>query len=246
MSKATLYLKCRPDDLGDLVLLTGAPERVQRIAAQLDSPQTIAQNREFVTVTGQYQGQRVSALSSGIGAPSAAIAVEELAQLGVRAVVRVGTTMGITAPMGSYVLSTGAVRREGTSPAYLPLEYPAVPDWTLAQHLAQSAQKQGLPLHTGITATYDGFYTHMAPSLVGRGALPVEELKAAGVLALDMETALLYILATRLGIAAASFCIVTNSAVPFQVLEGEARSQGEDRLISSVLDSLINWRNAHA
>jgi uridine phosphorylase len=163
MSK-TLYLKCEPGNVGELILLTGSPERVDRIAALLDSPQTIAQNREFYTVTGHYHGQRVSGVSSGIGAPSAAIAIEELKQLGAKAIVRVGTMMGVSVPMGTYVIATGAARFEGTSQHYLDMAYPAVPDWVLAQELFAAGQGHGLDMRLGIVATYDAFYPKMAPA----------------------------------------------------------------------------------
>ena len=237
----TLYLKCEPGELGDYVLLTGDPARVDRIAARLENPRTIAQNREFYTVTGTHDGHAMSAVSSGIGAPSAAIAIEELKLLGVRAVVRVGTMMGVRAPMGSFVISTGAARFEGTSASYLPLEYPAVPDWSLAHSLHQVAQARKLSINMGITATYDAFYPQMAPSLVDQGELEVDQLNAAGVMALDMETALLYILGQRLGIATVSMCLVTNSAAPFEILNQGLRENGEEALIDTVLGGLVDW-----
>ena len=241
MVPKSLYLKCEAGDVGDYVLLTGDPARVDRIANALEDPQVIAQNREFYMVTGAYKGHRMSAVSSGIGAPSAAIAVEELKRLGARAIVRVGTMMGVAAPMNSFVISTGAARFEGTSATYLPMQYPAVPDWSLAQSLFGSANTSQLDIRMGITSTHDSFYVDMAPSLVGRGELDLSEAEAAGVLALDMETALLYILGQRLRIATAAMCIVTNSAVPFTVLDSDLRSSGENMLIGCVLDGLSNW-----
>ena len=237
----SLYLKAEPDDVGDYVLLTGDPARVDRIAAKLDTPRTVAQNREFYSVTGNYEGRAMSAVSAGIGAPSAAIAIEELKMLGVKAVVRVGTMMGVRAPMGSFVISIGAARFEGTSTSYLPSQYPAVPDWSLAQNLQQSAAARALDIHMGITATYDAFYPHMAPSLVNQGQLDVDELQTAGVMALDMETSLLYILGHRLGIATASICLVTNKAAPFEILDADLRADGEDTLIETVLSGLRTW-----
>ena len=237
----SLYLKAEPGDMGDYVLLTGDPARVDRIAAKLDDARTIAQNREFYSVTGSYGGYAISAVSSGIGAPSAAIAIEELKMLGVKAIVRVGTMMGVVAPMGSFVISTGAARFEGTSASYLPSQYPAVPDWSLAQSLQQSATSRALAIQMGITATYDAFYPQMAPSLMERGQLDVEGLEAAGVMALDMETSLLYILGCTLGIATASICLVTNKAAPFEIIESDMRADGEDTLIETVLDGLRAW-----
>jgi uridine phosphorylase len=237
----SLYLKSEPDEIGDYVLLTGDPARVDRIAGGLESPRNIAQNREFYVVTGTYKGHTMSAVSSGIGAPSAAIAIHELKQLGARAIVRVGTMMGVNAPMGSFVISTGAARYEGTSAAYLPLAYPAVPDWSLVQQLHQGATARQLDIRMGITATYDAFYPQMAPSLVGHGELDLNELNAAGVLTLDMETSLLYILGQRLGLATASMCLVTNTAAPFKILNAAARDNNEDTLIACVLDGLTKW-----
>lgn len=236
-----LYLKCHPGDVAELVLLTGDPARVDRIALTLEQAAVIARNREFYSVTGIYQGKRLSAVSSGIGAPSAAIAVEELAQLGANAVVRVGTMMGLGAPLGSLVISTGAARFEGTSVAYLPLEYPAVPDWPLAQALRSAAAEAPLPLCMGMTATYDAFYPRMAPALVERGQPDLEPLKEVGILALDMETSLLYIVGCRLGIATASLCLVTNEADPFTVIDSEQRVKDEAILIQVALEGLVAW-----
>ncbi|MEM6528704.1 MAG: nucleoside phosphorylase [Chloroflexota bacterium] len=239
----TLYLKCTPDDLGDVVLLTGDPARVKRIAGALEDVREVASNREFYTVTGTYDGLSVSGVSSGIGAPSAAIAIEEMVQLGVRAIVRVGTMMGVLAPLGVFVLATGAARYEGTSVDYLPMAYPAVPDWGLSQHLLAAAEYNEAATMTGITATFDSFYPRMAPALVGRGLPQSEELREAGVMALDMETALLYVAGMRLNVAVASMCLVTNEAEPFAVIDASKRTEGEDRLIRTVLKGLRDWHH---
>lgn len=238
MSK-TLYLKCEPGDVAERVLLTGDPARVERIASFLGDVQFTNQNREYHVVTGTYRGQRVTAASAGIGAPSTAIALEEFKQLGVTSVVRVGTMMGIHAPMGAHVIATGAARFEGTSASYLPLAYPAVPDWSLVQSLYQSGQQQNLDLHMGTSATYDAFYPHMAPALTGHSLPDLGELKRAGVMATDMETAMVYIVGRVLRLAVASMCVVTVQADPFEVLDAELRSEGEDKLIKTVLEGLL-------
>lgn len=238
MSK-TLYLRCEPGQLAERVLLTGDPARVNRVAKMLNDAQTVSENREYRVVTGMYQGQRFTTVSAGIGAPSTAIALEEMKQLGIEQVVRVGTMMGVHAPMGSYVIATGAARFEGTSAAYLPVEYPAVPDWALVQALYASGQQYGLDLHMGITATYDAFYPQMAPALTGHGLPELNQLKRAHVMATDMETAMLYIVGNVLGLAVASMCIVTVQADPFEKMDAEPRAQGEDRLIQAVLDGML-------
>ncbi|MDX1414242.1 MAG: hypothetical protein R3293_08620 [Candidatus Promineifilaceae bacterium] len=240
MKEETLYLKCKKEDIGESILLTGSPERVARIAELMDEAQTIAQNREFITVTGRYQGERLTAVSSGIGSSSAAIAVEELVQLGAKRIVRVGTTMGVSAPLGAYVLSTGAARFEGTSRYYLDPAYPAVPDWSLSQRILGSGRRHGLEIRLGITATYDAFYPSMAAGLMGHEALNKEELETAQVTAVDMETGLLYIMGIRLRFAAVSFCLVTNSFAPFAALDAAVRSAGEEKLIKTVLEGLVS------
>ncbi len=235
----TLYLKCQPGDVAERVLLTGDPARVERIAGYFDEVQFTNQNREYTVTTGMFKGQRFTAASAGIGAPSTAIALEEFKQLGVTRLVRVGTMMGIHAPMGSHVIATGAARFEGTSSSYLPIEYPAVPDWALVQALYATGTESGLDLHMGISATYDAFYPHMAPALTGHGLPQLDELKRAGVMATDMETAMLYIVGRVLGLAVASMCVVTVQADPFTVLDPEPRATGEDKLIETVLHGLL-------
>jgi uridine phosphorylase len=234
----TLYLRCRPGDVAERVLLTGDPARVERIADMLDDAREIARNREYLVVTGACNGQSVSALSAGIGAPSTAIALEELATLGVRSVVRLGTMMGVHSPLGSVVLSTGAARFEGTSSAYLPLAYPAIPDWELAHTLAASGREHGLDVRLGVTSTHDDFYPSMAPGLVNRGSLDLEIAHRAGVLALDMETSLFYVLGMVLGLAVASMCLVTVQAEPYAALPSDQRAALETRMIEAALDGL--------
>lgn len=238
MREETLYLKCKAGDVGESVLLTGSPERVELIAGFLDEAKTIAHNREFYTVTGRYGGRRISAVSSGIGSSSAAIAIEELVHLGAKVIVRVGTTMGIRVPMGACVIATGAARFEGTSKYYLDPAYPAVPDWTLAQTLLSSGKDHGLDMRLGITATYDAFYPSMAAGLAGYDLEHADELDQAQIVAVDMETALLFIMGIRLRFAAASICLVTNNFAPFAMLDAEARSVGENMLIQTALDGL--------
>jgi uridine phosphorylase len=237
----SLYLRCDPGDIAERVLLTGDPARIERIVEMMRG-EIIARNREFLVAVGSINGVRYSAISSGIGAPSAAIAVEEAAQLGAKAFVRVGTMMGIGLPMGCFVLATGAARFEGTSAAYLPAAFPAVPDWALSQALLIAGRDAGADVRMGVTATYDAFYPSMAPALVGRGLPDLEMLRAGHVVALDMETALLFVLALRLGAAAASFCIVTNNADPFEVIDADARETGEELLIRAAFDGLARWR----
>jgi uridine phosphorylase len=238
----TLYLKCLPKDVGSLVLLSGDPARVDRIALQLERARQIVHSREFTVATGHHRGQTISAVSAGIGGPSTAIALEELATLGVHTVVRVGTMMGLGAPLGTVVIPTGAARFEGTSRRYLPLEYPALPEWLLTHTLANAATDAGLPVRLGPTATFDAFYPDMAPSLVQRADLDLSTAQRAGILSFDMETSLLFIAGTVLGLATAAACLVTVTAAdPTSFLDAETRASLEDRMVAVVLDGLVAY-----
>ncbi len=242
----TLYLKCLPKDIGSLVLLSGDPARVDRIALQLESARQIVHSREFVVATGHHRGQTISAVSAGIGAPSTAIALEELATLGVHTVVRVGTMMGVGAPLGTIVIPTGAARFEGTSRRYLPLEYPALPNWSLTHTLANAATDARLSVRLGPTATFDAFYPDMAPSLMQRAAigtvLDLNTTQRAGILSFDMETSLVFTAGAVLGLATAAVCLVTVMAAdPSTFLNAETRASLEDSMIAVILDGLVAY-----
>ena len=241
MSTPTLYLRAVPETTGDLILLCGDPARVEFFTQVFPQFQFVSQNREYSIATGTYQDQRVSIVSAGIGGPSTAIALEELKQTGARAVVRVGTMMGLAASMGSVVIPSGAVCEEGTSRCYLPLSYPAVPDWNLQQALIVSARQQGLEVCVGLSVTFENFYTHLSPDLVGRTqSQDWDTFARHNVLAADMETSLIFNAGRALGIPAASICLVTVHAGQRTLfLDAETRSARERLLISAALDGLI-------
>jgi len=199
----------------------------------------VSSNREFSVITGTHRGVPVSMVSGGVGAPSTAIAIQELAQLGAKVVVRVGTNMGVLAALKSVVLSTGAARFEGTSPRYLPLPYPAIPDWALVQALVEAGQRYNLDVRLGLTATYDAFYLDMAPSLVGQGPLDLDLPRRAGVLSMDMETSLVFAMGTALGLAVAAMCLVTVQAEPYTHLDPEIRADLDQCMVRAALDGLV-------
>jgi uridine phosphorylase len=241
MRDETLYLRCQPGDVAPRVLLSGDPARVDRTALLLEDVRSVRRNREFHVVTGSFRGQRISVVSGGIGAPSTAIAIEELAQLGVRAIVRIGTMMGITAPLGTVVLPTGVVRHEGTSLRYLPVNFPAVPDWTLVHTLASAARANDLDVHLGLAATYDAFYPDMAPSLIGEGTLDLAQIGRGGVLSMDVESSLVFVLSAVRGIAAATMCLVTVQAEPHQHMDADIRADRDTRLVDAALKGLVTF-----
>ncbi|MEM1775281.1 MAG: nucleoside phosphorylase, partial [Desulfurococcaceae archaeon] len=154
------HLMVKPGDVSKYVLLPGDPERVPIIAKYWDEYWHVATHREFVTYSGYYKGVFISATSTGIGAPSTAIAVEELARVGAEVFIRVGTTGALKKEIkvGDLIISTGAVRLEGTSKHYVIPEYPAVASYDVVLALIEAAETLGVRYHVGLTASSDSFY----------------------------------------------------------------------------------------
>ena len=146
-------------DVGRYVILPGDPGRCEKIAKHFDNPVKIAQNREYTTYTGYLDGEKVSVVSTGIGGPSASIAVEELIHCGADTFIRTGTCGGIdlNVQSGDIVVATGAIRFEHTSREYAPIEFPAVADFQVTNALVEATKKLGFPLHTGIVQCKDSF-----------------------------------------------------------------------------------------
>ena len=210
------HIGCVPGDVGRYCILPGDPGRVPAIAALFDDAKQIAYNREFNVWTGTLLGEKVTACSTGIGGPSAAIAMEELHKCGADTFLRTGTCGGIALEVqsGDVVVATGAVRYEHTSREYAPIEFPAVADFQVTNALVEATKKLGFPLHTGIVQCKDSFYGQHDPA-----ASPVyyelqqkwESWKRLGVLASEMESAALFVVAAALGCRCGScFHVVWN------------------------------------
>ena len=189
-------------------LLPGDPQRVEHVARFLDDVQPLAYNREFRSLRGWYQGIEVLVLSTGIGGPSAAIAIEELHRIGVTTLIRIGSCGALQAPMqlGDLVIATAAVRDEGTSQIYVPSGYPACADSGLVHCLQTQAQRLQFPTHSGYVRSHDSFYTDHEAELTAKWA-------AFGILAADMETAPLMVIGALRGMRTASVLnvVVTSS-----------------------------------
>ncbi len=210
------HIGCVPGDVGRYCILPGDPGRCESIAALFDNAHFVGQNREYVIYTGSLLGEKVSVCSTGIGGPSAAIAMEELAAIGTDTFVRVGTCGGIDVNVqsGDIVVATGAVRFEGTSREYAPIEFPAVSDFGIAAALADAARDMGKTCHTGVVQCKDSFYGQHSPA-----RMPVsyellnkwEAWKRLGVKASEMESAALFVVAAALGVRCGScFHVVWN------------------------------------
>ena len=176
----------------------------------------IADNREFITYTGTLDGVKVSVTSTGIGGPSAAIAMEELVRCGADTFVRIGTCGGIQPEVksGDIVVATGAVRMEGTSKEYAPIEYPAVADLMVVNALVSAAKEKGCEFYTGVVQSKDAFYGQHEPEMMPAGYELInkwEAWKKLGCLASEMETAALYIVAAKLHVrVGACFLVMAN------------------------------------
>ena len=200
MAEELLYhLQMKKGDVGRYVLFPGDPGRCEQIASYLDDPHLVAYNREYKTYTGTLLGEKVSVTSTGIGGPSAAIAVEELVKIGADTFIRVGTCGGMNANVipGSIVVANSAIRAEGTSREYLPIEFPAVADHQVTCALEAAAKSLNLPCKVGVVQCKDSFYGQHEPE-----AQPISDdlLRRwsawirGGCLASEMESAALFVL----------------------------------------------------
>lgn len=197
------HIACAQGDIGRYCILPGDPGRVPAIAALFDDAKQIAYNREFNVWTGTLLGEKVTACSTGIGGPSASIAMEELHKCGADTFIRTGTCGGIdlNVQSGDVVVATGAIRYEHTSREYAPIEFPAVADFQVTNALVEATKKLSFPLHTGIVQCKDSFYGQHDPA-----ASPVyyelqqkwESWKRLGVKASEMESAALFVVASAL------------------------------------------------
>jgi uridine phosphorylase len=187
-------------EVGNYVLVPGDPGRTPAIAKYLDDAHEVAFSREYRTFTGSLLGVPVSAISSGMGGPSVAIAVEELSELGVHTFLRVGTC-GAAQPeikMGDLVIATGSVRSEGTPNGYAPLEYPAIASHDMINALIGAAKAAQVPFHAGVIRSVDALYSDLMPDTMPRAKQLREELEMwsrAGVLSNDMESSTLFVVA---------------------------------------------------
>jgi uridine phosphorylase len=228
-----------PGDIAPYVLTPGDPDRVPRIAKYWDSARQVAVHREYVTYTGTYKGAPISAVSTGIGGPAAAIAIEELLTLGANTFIRVGTTGALQEwiRVGDVVINTGAVRLDGASNAYAMPEYPAVANYEVTLALITAAEQLGVRYHVGIAASTADFYVGQGrPGF--RDYLPpwardiVNTLSSMNVLNFEMEAATIFTIANIHGARAGGVMAVianrkTNEFVPDAGVEDAIRVANE-------------------
>ncbi|WP_325892385.1 uridine phosphorylase [Grimontia sp. NTOU-MAR1] len=235
-----------------MAIIPGDPARVEKIAALMDSPKFLASHREYTLFLGKLDGQSVVVCSTGIGGPSTSIAVEELAQLGVRTFLRVGTTGAIQPHInvGDIIVTTGSVRLDGASLHFAPMEFPAVPDFDVTTAMKQAAEESGAAVHTGVTASSDTFYPGQerydtfSGRVTRRFQGSMDEWQAMGVLNFEMESATLLTMCASSGLKAGCVAGVIVNRTQKEIPNAETMAATEARSIKVVVESARKLLNA--
>lgn len=231
----------------ELVLLPGDPQRVPKIAKYLQNPQVLANQREFHSMLGEHNGQKVLVTSTGIGGPSTAIAVEELAMLGLKSFLRIGTTGAIQEDIepGDLIVSTAAVRMDGASRHIAPIEYPAVANYQMVHALMQAGKELKVKIHNGITASSDTFYqgqnrhdSFQKGFVIREMRDKISELKALGVLSYEMEAATIFTQAACFGLRAGCVLGVLVNRNRNEFPSEETVRQTEENVIQMAIEAL--------
>lgn len=239
----SLYLKA-DESIAPYVIFSGDPWRVEVLAKYLENAEHVAFSREFNTYTGEYRGMPVTVTSTGIGAPSAAIAMEEMYACGMKVAVRMGTVMSLKDELlGQFIIPSAAMREEGTSKTYVPEGYPAVSDIGLIDCMNRTVAEHGKGYYNGINCTMDGFYSQMKESRLSKErGVEISDtfarLKRLGIAGIDMESSCILTLASLMGVRACIVTLVTVLENLKDELRGQERTDAEDLLCRVVLEGL--------
>lgn len=213
-------------DIAPFVFLCGDPARIGKISAKWDSFEEVCTVREYTVHTGKKDGVPMTAASTGIGAPSTAFIVEQLANLGAHTLIRIGNSgaLGDAVELGDYVITTASIRDEGTTRSYVRPEFPAASDYRVTSALVAAAVERNAPYHTGVTLSVDGFYPVNKVLGEGGALLPMShkgyqqsfmnnvmlDAKAAGAVNIEMESSTILVLASLFGLRAGCVCTVSD------------------------------------
>ncbi len=242
LGKRQYHIHLSPGDIGEYVLLPGDPARSDRVAQYLDNPVLVANNREHRTFTGKYKGVRISVTSTGMGCPSAAIACEELINIGATCLIRIGSTAALQEGIniGDLLVSTGSMKNEGTSKFYVPDCFPAVPDFDFTRMLIDTGKEmqkgQNSGFMYGINASDDAFY----------GETPewIEKLHSLGVMNVEMESSAIFTVCHRRKVRGAMISAVSGNLVTGEVVyetENKKLVEGWDQEIKVVLEAISRF-----
>lgn len=246
MGAMQYHIHLKPGDVGKYVLLPGDPARADRVAQYLDNAEFVANNREHRTFTGYYKGVRISVTSTGMGCPSAAIAAEELLNIGAECLIRIGSTAALQPEpkIGDLIISTGSMKNEGTSKFYVPDCFPAVPDFELTRTIIDTAEDMerelGYNYFYGLNATDDAFY--------GEDETWIKKLSELRLMNVEMESSALYTVCHKRGKRAAMISAVSGNLVTNDVIyetENTSLAKGWDNEIKLVLEAIYRFDCKH-
>ncbi len=237
------HIMVKPGDVGEYVIVPGDPKRSAKIAKYFDDAKLIADSREYITYTGTLLGKKVSVCSTGIGGPSAAIAMEELVKVGAKYFIRVGTCGGMQLNVKSddIVIATGAVRMEGTSKEYAPMEWPAVADYHIVNALADASKKLKYDYHVGVVECKDSFYGQHSPELSPVSYELINKWNAwckLGCLASEMESAALFVVANALGVKVGTVLHVVANQEREKLKMENPVSHDTDKAIKTAIEAI--------
>lgn len=237
------HIELAPGDVGRYVFLPGDPGRCEMIASHFDSPHLVARHREYETWSGFLEGEKVAVTSTGIGGPSAAIALEELVAIGADTFVRVGTSGSMQKHVlpGDIAVVSGAIRDEGTSLHYLPVEFPAVADISITAALTDAARRLDKRVHVGISQSKDSFYGQHDPSRMPVASRLAERWSAwigGGAICSEMEAAPLYIVASVLGVRAGGLMMVMGHPDQSPMTAAEWEASKVEHLLPSAIEGM--------
>jgi len=213
------HLKLSVDKLPDVLLLPGDPARVYEIGRFLDNVKEVGNNRDYLTIVGEYRGLPIAACSSGMGGPSTEIAVVELHKHGVNTIIRIGTSGGLSEKIspGDLIVLSGCIKYSGTANLFVPENFPSIADYRVLQALICACDREGATFHVGLGLSVDSFYA-TKPGLIGNDFPStindqMDLWKSAGALQLDMEAATLFVLSSLLGISAGAICTAGSNII---------------------------------
>lgn len=242
-SERLYHIDVAPGEVGRYVILPGDPKRCEKIAAYFDNPTLIADHREYITYTGTIEGERVSVCSTGIGGSSASIALEELKICGADTFIRVGTAggMDLDVEAGDIVIANGAIRMDGTSKEYAPLEWPAVSDFQLCTELVNAAERLGYRHHVGVVQCKDAFYGQHkpaelpnAPELLNKW----EAWKRLGCKASEMESATLFTVGAYLRVRVGAVLFIMSNQERLKAGLSNTIEHDTDKAIRTAVEAI--------
>lgn len=234
------HIRCKPEDIARYVFTPGSHSRAKKIAAHFDDARLVSDSRGYLVYTGYVDGIRMTVSSTGMGGPTTAICLEELAHMGADTFIRVGScgTMQDYVDCGDVIISTGTFRAGGTANNYLPLAFPAVPNFWVTTALVEAAKTLGIKAHVGLGSAGDAFYAPRDPSMR-------DVLKQSGIVSGEMESDTLYVLAAYRGWrAGALYANDGTSKATKPAWCADAFRQGEENVIRIGIEAMVRIAEA--